>query len=251
MPSPRCPSFGMYKFYEWISSDIIPFRGSNYIHCTRSIIVLLLLFFFIIIRLLSSAGWRRDWKREILPSTNVALQINWIHFGRTSNLWIYISIFYYSYLISILFFFYFVRYSNRPYSSPYRFSLLIPHPDLSFFLPFFLSFILPSNYIRAQDLFVSLSFTTISSSGANAAVIHYSPEPQTCAPLRKDWIYLVDSGGQYRDGTTDVTRTLHFGNPTQEERRNFTLVLQGHINLAEAVFPEGTVGMYKTIINYN
>jgi len=93
-----------------------------------------------------------------------------------------------------------------------------------------------------QDLFVSLSFPTISSSGANAAVIHYSPEAENAAPIRKDWIYLVDSGGQYRDGTTDVTRTVHFGTPTHLEKRNFTLVLQGHINLATAVFPEGTIG---------
>ncbi|KAG2340928.1 Creatinase/aminopeptidase [Suillus weaverae] len=90
------------------------------------------------------------------------------------------------------------------------------------------------------DLFRGLSFTTISSTGPNAAVIHYSPDPNDCAIIRKDQIYLCDSGGQYLDGTTDVTRTLHFGTPTNEEKRAFTRVLQGHISIDTAVFPIGT-----------
>ncbi|KAG1779396.1 peptidase M24, structural domain-containing protein [Suillus placidus] len=93
------------------------------------------------------------------------------------------------------------------------------------------------------DLFRGLSFTTISSTGPNAAVIHYSPDPNDCAIIRKDQIYLCDSGGQYLDGTTDVTRTLHFGTPTDEEKRAFTRVLQGHISIDTAVFPIGTSGV--------
>jgi len=92
------------------------------------------------------------------------------------------------------------------------------------------------------DLFKGLSFTTISSTGPNGAIIHYSPDPNDCAIIRKDQIYLCDSGGQYLDGTTDVTRTLHFGTPTAEQRRSFTRVLQGHIAIDTAVFPNGTSG---------
>jgi len=91
-------------------------------------------------------------------------------------------------------------------------------------------------------LFKGLSFTTISSTGPNGAIIHYSPDPNDCAIIRKDQIYLCDSGGQYLDGTTDVTRTLHFGTPTSEQRRCFTRVLQGHIAIDTAVFPNGTTG---------
>lgn len=93
-----------------------------------------------------------------------------------------------------------------------------------------------------QDLFVSLSFPTISSAGANAAVIHYRPEVGKCAKITKDTVYLVDSGGQYRDGTTDVTRTMHFGEPSAWQRECFTRVLQGHIALDQLVFPRGTTG---------
>ncbi|KAK2465569.1 hypothetical protein APHAL10511_002461 [Amanita phalloides] len=92
------------------------------------------------------------------------------------------------------------------------------------------------------DLFRGLSFETISSVGPNAAIIHYSPDPADCAIIKKDQIYLCDSGGQYWDGTTDVTRTLHFGTPTNQEKRAFTRVLQGHIALDTAIFPNGTTG---------
>jgi Xaa-Pro aminopeptidase len=92
------------------------------------------------------------------------------------------------------------------------------------------------------SLFKGLSFTTISSTGPNAAIIHYSPDPNDCAIIQKDQIYLCDSGGQYLDGTTDVTRTLHFGTPTDAQRRAFTRVLQGHIAIDTAVFPNGTTG---------
>jgi Xaa-Pro aminopeptidase len=92
------------------------------------------------------------------------------------------------------------------------------------------------------DLFRGLSFTTISSTGPNGAIIHYSPDPTDCAVIRKDQIYLCDSGAQFLDGTTDVTRTWHFGIPTDEEKRVFTRVLQGHIAIDAAVFPNGTTG---------
>ncbi|KAH7140541.1 putative Xaa-Pro aminopeptidase P [Dactylonectria macrodidyma] len=90
--------------------------------------------------------------------------------------------------------------------------------------------------------FVGLSFPTISSTGANAAIIHYGPERGNCATIDPEAIYLCDSGAQYRDGTTDTTRTLHFGTPTEVEREAYTLVLKGHIGLDLAVFPKGTTG---------
>ncbi|KZT24163.1 Creatinase/aminopeptidase [Neolentinus lepideus HHB14362 ss-1] len=97
-------------------------------------------------------------------------------------------------------------------------------------------------YRSQLDLYRGLSFTTISSTGPNGAIIHYSPDPNDCAIVKKDQIYLCDSGGQYLDGTTDVTRTWHFGTPTPEEKRAFTRVLQGHIAIDTAVFPNGTSG---------
>jgi len=95
---------------------------------------------------------------------------------------------------------------------------------------------------RKHDKFVGLSFDTISSTGPNAAVIHYKPEPGNCSTIDPSQIYLCDSGAQYLDGTTDTTRTLHFGEPTAMERESYTLVLKGHIALELAVFPKGTSG---------
>ncbi|KUJ19796.1 putative Xaa-pro aminopeptidase P [Mollisia scopiformis] len=90
--------------------------------------------------------------------------------------------------------------------------------------------------------FVGLSFDTISSTGANAAVIHYMPERGNCATIDPNAVYLCDSGAQYYDGTTDTTRTLHFGQPTELEKKAYTLVLKGHIALDVAIFPKGTTG---------
>lgn len=90
--------------------------------------------------------------------------------------------------------------------------------------------------------FVGLSFDTISSTGANAAVIHYKPERGNCSIIDPKAVYLCDSGAQYFDGTTDTTRTLHFGQPTEMERKAYTLVLKGNIALDVAVFPKGTSG---------
>jgi len=90
--------------------------------------------------------------------------------------------------------------------------------------------------------FVGLSFDTISSTGANAAVIHYKPERGNCSVIDPQAVYLCDSGAQYFDGTTDTTRTLHFGEPTEMERKAYTLVLKGNIALDVAIFPKGTSG---------
>ena len=87
-----------------------------------------------------------------------------------------------------------------------------------------------------------LSFDTISGAGPNGALVHYRVTEETNRPLERDSLYLVDSGGQYPDGTTDVTRTVAIGTPTAEMRDRFTRVLKGHIAIACAVFPEGTRG---------
>ncbi|CAL5871988.1 uncharacterized protein PFLUO_LOCUS6245 [Penicillium psychrofluorescens] len=93
-----------------------------------------------------------------------------------------------------------------------------------------------------KDLFAGLSFDTISSTGPNGAVIHYKPEKGSCSVIDPKAIYLCDSGCQYLDGTTDTTRTHHFGQPTEFEKRAFTLVLKGMIGIDTAVFPKGTSG---------
>ncbi len=93
-----------------------------------------------------------------------------------------------------------------------------------------------------QHDFVGLSFETIAGSGPNGAIIHYKADLATCRTLGKEEMFLLDSGAQFRDGTTDITRTVHHGNPTQHQKECFTRVLQGHIALASAVFPPGTVG---------
>lgn len=95
---------------------------------------------------------------------------------------------------------------------------------------------------KDTGLLEDLSFDTISGAGPNGAVVHYRAEEKTNRPIELNSLYLVDSGGQYRDGTTDVTRTLAIGTPTDEMRRRFTLVLKGHIALARAIFPKGTRG---------
>jgi len=97
--------------------------------------------------------------------------------------------------------------------------------------------------IRSKhDKFAGLSFDTISSTGPNAAVIHYKAEPGNCSVIDPAKVYLCDSGAQYFDGTTDTTRTLHFGEPTPQERESYTLVLKGNIALEQIRFPKGTSG---------
>ncbi|KAK6178613.1 hypothetical protein SNE40_013364 [Patella caerulea] len=95
---------------------------------------------------------------------------------------------------------------------------------------------------REQADFVSLSFDTISSSGSNGAIIHYKPTEESDKVITTDQIYLCDSGAQYKNGTTDTTRTVHLGVPTKYQQECFTRVLKGHISLATAVFPNGVKG---------
>ena len=91
-------------------------------------------------------------------------------------------------------------------------------------------------------LFRDLSFPTISGAGPNGAIVHYSVTEATDRTLAPDMLYLVDSGAQFLDGTTDITRTIVIGIPTERQRACFTRVLKGHIALATARFPEGTTG---------
>lgn len=101
---------------------------------------------------------------------------------------------------------------------------------------------------RKQDpKFLGLSFPTISSVGPNAAVIHYQPSADTCSKLVPG-IYLCDSGAQYLDGTTDVTRTVCYGEPTREEIEAYTMVLKGHIDVGMAKFPQGTTGSHLDVL---
>ncbi|NBC33767.1 MAG: M24 family metallopeptidase [Alphaproteobacteria bacterium] len=96
---------------------------------------------------------------------------------------------------------------------------------------------------RAEHpLFRGASFETISAAGPNAAIVHYRVRPETDRRLAPGTLYLVDSGAQYLDGTTDLTRTIAIGPVAAEMRRRFTLVLKGHIALATARFPRGTTG---------
>ncbi len=100
---------------------------------------------------------------------------------------------------------------------------------------------------QAQE-FHSPSFDTIAGAGPNGAVIHYRATPATNRQLKNGELFLLDSGGQYLDGTTDVTRTIAIGTPSDEMRRHFTLVLKGHIALARAVFPKGTTGSQLDVL---
>lgn len=88
-----------------------------------------------------------------------------------------------------------------------------------------------------------ISFDTISGAGANGAIVHYRVTRATNAVLKPGSLYLVDSGAQYADGTTDITRTVAIGTATKDMRRHFTLVLKGHIAIATTRFPKGTRGV--------
>lgn len=98
--------------------------------------------------------------------------------------------------------------------------------------------------LRAEQKgFRGLSFETIAGYGAHGAVVHYEPTPETDIPLERRSFLLLDSGGHYDCGSTDITRTLPLGPLTDEEKRVYTLVLKGHLQLQHMVFPEGTVGL--------
>ncbi|MFC4350002.1 aminopeptidase P family protein [Fodinicurvata halophila] len=95
---------------------------------------------------------------------------------------------------------------------------------------------------REGQYFRDTSFETISGSGPNGAIVHYRVTEDSNRTLKSGELYLVDSGGQYLDGTTDVTRTIAIGTPTQDMRENYTRVLKGHIAVATVRFPQGTSG---------
>lgn len=95
---------------------------------------------------------------------------------------------------------------------------------------------------KTQKHYMGNSFETISSTGANAAVIHYAPPKENSAMIDPSKIYLCDTGSQFLEGTTDITRTMHFTKPTQEQMDNYTLVLKGNLAIERLVIPEGTTG---------
>jgi Xaa-Pro aminopeptidase len=96
---------------------------------------------------------------------------------------------------------------------------------------------------REQGDYHGESFAAIVGYKANGAIVHYHPEPGNCAEIYNEGILLLDSGGQYTCGTTDITRTTVFGLANPEQKRAFTLVLKGNIALSTAVFPVGTSGV--------
>lgn len=100
----------------------------------------------------------------------------------------------------------------------------------------------------ATGKLIDLSFDTISGAGENGAVVHYKVSTATSRKLSPGELFLIDSGAQYQDGTTDITRTVPIGAPTNEMRERFTLVLKGHIALATARFPAGTTGTQLDIL---
>ncbi|MDD4632539.1 MAG: aminopeptidase P family protein [Proteiniphilum sp.] len=103
-------------------------------------------------------------------------------------------------------------------------------------------------YRSQQELFVGESFGTIAGYGPNGAVIHYHAVPETCLQVEPEGLLLIDSGGQYKDGTTDITRTVAVGELTKQMKTDYTRVLKGHIALATAIFPEGTRGSQLDIL---
>ncbi len=97
--------------------------------------------------------------------------------------------------------------------------------------------------IRAEgENFKGESFSTIAGYNSNGAIVHYHALPNTCATLAPEGMLLLDSGGQYLNGTTDITRTVSLGTPTAQQQRDYTLVLKGHLAISMAKFPRGTRG---------
>src|SRR5215813_5333747 len=98
------------------------------------------------------------------------------------------------------------------------------------------------SFRRESGLLKEISFPTISGAGPDGAIVHYRVTRKTNRAIKPGQLFLIDSGGQYQDGTTDITRTVAVGEPAPEMRERFTRVLKGHIAIATAVFPEGTTG---------
>ena len=101
---------------------------------------------------------------------------------------------------------------------------------------------------KAQGKFLDVSFPTIAGSGGNGAIAHYRALPETCGNVGPDSMLLLDSGGQYEDGTTDLTRTIHLGTPSAFQMECFTRVLKGHIGVDSVVFPEKTPGFVLDVL---
>ena len=99
-----------------------------------------------------------------------------------------------------------------------------------------------------QALFRDISFDTIAAYGPHGAIVHYEPTPETDIPLQPHGLLLLDSGAQYLDGTTDITRTIALGPLTEEEKRVYTLVLKGHIQIELAKFPSGISGTQLDVL---
>ena len=99
-----------------------------------------------------------------------------------------------------------------------------------------------------QPLYRDLSFDTIAGYADHGAIVHYEATPETATHLKPEGLLLLDSGAQYQDGTTDITRTIALRPLTDEERKVYTLVLKGHIALSRAVFPEGTSGTQLDVL---
>lgn len=99
-----------------------------------------------------------------------------------------------------------------------------------------------------QPLYMGESFDTIAGYKEHGAIVHYEATPETDAELKPKGFLLLDSGAQYLDGTTDITRTIALGELSQEEKEDYTLILKGHIALAMAVFPEGTRGAQLDVL---
>ena len=100
----------------------------------------------------------------------------------------------------------------------------------------------------AHPLYMGESFDTIAGYKEHGAIVHYEATPETDVTLKAEGFLLLDSGAQYLDGTTDITRTIALGNLTEEEKTDYTLILKGHIALATAVFPEGTRGAQLDVL---
>lgn len=100
----------------------------------------------------------------------------------------------------------------------------------------------------AQPLYMGESFDTIAGYKEHGAIVHYEATPETDVTLKPEGFLLLDSGAQYLDGTTDITRTIALGPLTEEEKTDYTLILKGHIALAMAVFPEGTRGAQLDVL---
>ncbi len=102
---------------------------------------------------------------------------------------------------------------------------------------------------RSQsENFMGESFGTIAGYGAHGAIVHYSATEKSASTLKPEGIFLLDSGGQYLDGTTDITRTISLGNPTEDQKTDFTLVLKGHIALSSVVFPQNVRGSQLDVL---